>query len=86
MAKDVCMTVSQKAFDFIIAQIGLGKDVYICTYGRAIKITKKTVASWDKVGKPLFFIDNIGDLRIRSGKNSNVIATKTISLVTIKAV
>lgn len=80
------MTVSQKALDFITTQIGLGKNVYICTYGRAIKVTKKTVANWDKIGQSLFFIDSSGDLRIRSGKNSNVIATKTTSLVTIKSV
>lgn len=80
------MTTAQKAFEFIQSEIKNGKTVYITTMLIAIKVTPKTFSKWEAAGKPLFFIDSTGDLRIRSGNKSNVICCKNVLLTGIKSI
>ena len=61
------MTRAEKLLEQINAAIASGKTVMFTTYGRATKVSPRTVKSWEKAGNDLFRIE--GDhLCIASGK------------------
>jgi hypothetical protein len=77
------MTLAEKLHAFINDGITNKKTVYISTRLQITKVTPKTFQAWEKIGKSLFFIDKEGCLRIRSGKNSDIICSPTINHVKV---
>jgi hypothetical protein len=79
------MSKAQAALEFITTALGKGLTVSISTPLRVTTVNNKTVKQWEKAGLPLFKIDGEGNLRIGSGKNYNIICTKSTCLTRISA-
>jgi len=58
---------AQEKVDKIIETLREGKTIYISTALRSYKITKKTLASWDKAGLQLFKAEG-NSMYMASGK------------------
>ena len=56
-----------------------GKTVYICTYTRAWKVTKKIIDKWDRAGIPLFKLSG-NCLSMGNGKRRDCICNCGIKI------
>lgn len=63
---------AQAKMDWITQSLNGGKTVYVCTYTRATKITKKTVDAWNNAGRPLFRVSG-NSLYMGAGKRYDCI-------------
>lgn len=80
------MTKAQQMLEFIEKGLAAGLAIHVCTCLKIIAVTPKTAAKFKAGGYQLFKIDSEGNLRIASGNKFNIICTKDISLVIVKAV
>lgn len=76
---------SEQLLEFINKQLTTGKVVLISTSLKTIKVDNKVLEKFNKAGFPLFKLGDDG-LRIRQGKNLNLICTKTQCLVKVSAI
>ena len=75
---------AEAAFAFINLSLAQGKNVYVGTQLRALRISPQLAAKWEAAGKPFFRLKD-GNLLMRSGRNSVKLAIPALRLVSISA-
>jgi len=78
-------SIPVETLNFIETALSAAKSITIMTMRKAWKVTPKSNKAWQDAGKPLFVIDKEGNLRFRTGKTLDIIATKAHCLVGLKA-